>query len=338
MKRIKFAFIVWFFLSSCLFGQDIRNFGWVPQDLNPVSITKSESITTSNNLDSMPVTGEDAYLWRFLYSSLKKTSQLSQMEIESGRLSSLNQGNVGSCVGYASTICLDIAMGVSAEIKKSHKEEFIFRCNPDVVYAIGRADNKGSWDGSRGIWSVSGLSKLGSLHKKEYEGFSLLSTQPADGRKWSASGLPGSFLKVAADHKLISFEKVTSIEQAKKAIQNGYPILTCAQASYTMKRDSTGFATRTGNKWAHAMAVVGYRTKGSGQTRGNLEGFLIQNSWGDTWQNGGIYPTDMPRGSFWVKPEDLLYHLKQADSYAISRYTGFERQILTWEEVFNVHE
>lgn len=338
MKKVitSITFLLCFLFCIPSSGQ-VKNFGWVPKEVRLELSTKSSLITDQNSLDSLPVTGNDAYLWRYLYSSLKKTNKLSQMELESGRLSSLNQGNVGSCVGYASCICLDIAMGVSSEIKKSNNEEFIFRCNPDVVYAIGRSENRGRWDGSRGVWSVAGLSKYGSLHIKQYDGFSLLSTKPEDGRNWSAQGLPSSFLKFAEEHKLISYEQVKSIEQAKKAIQNGYPILICAQASYAMKRDSTGFARRTGDDWAHAMAVVGYRSKDSGTARGNLEGFLIQNSWGNSWQNGGIYPTDMPRGSFWVKPNDLLFHLNQGDSYAISRYTGFERQILTWEEVFSVN-
>ena len=334
---MKNKLVISLILLSCFFNtasSQVRNFGWVQKSLYASEEQNSKS--TVNSLDSLPITGEDAYLWRFLYSSLKRSNRLSQMEIESGRLSSLNQGNVGSCVGYASCIALDIAMGVASEIKKSYREEFLFRCNPDIVYAIGRHDNKGSWDGSRGIWSVGGLSKYGSLHRKEYNSFSLTNTSPQDGRKWSSSGLPSSYLEIAKEHKLITFEQVSTIDQAKKAIQNGYPIIICAQASYEMSRDNTGFARRTGNDWAHAMTVLAYRSKESGDTRANLEGFLIQNSWGDTWQNGGIYPADMPRGSFWVKPEDLLFHLKQNDSYAISRYAGFERQILTWEEVYNV--
>ena len=81
------------------------------------------------------------------------------------------------------------------------------------------------------------------------------------------------------------------------------------------------------------MAFTAYRGKSSGR-----EGFLCQNSWGNNWNDGAIYPNDQPHGSFWVSPEDLLFHLKQDDAYSISDYQGFKRRNLTWEEIFKVGE
>lgn len=237
---------------------------------------------------------------------------------------------VSNCVGYATTQALNVLMATNSIHRSSLQQIWKFKGNPDAIYGIGRYDNRGSWDGSVGAWSVQNLKKYGSLHSKDYGVFDLTITKPEDGRKWAKVGITAEMLKIAADHKLLNFMRVSSVSEAKALLQNGYPFIICAQASYPSKRDKDGFAPRTGRAWAHALMVVSYRGPDSGR-----EGFLIWNSWADNWIKGGVYPEDMPRGSFWVTPEDMLFHLKQKDSWALSGYEGFKEREINWIEAFS---
>lgn len=317
---------------STLNAQEVVNFGWNREAAELSTKVFGDGTDHENRLEDLVpyTTGDDALNYRFLYQGLKEAKLLSQAELDTGRLHSLNQGNVGSCVGYATTICVDILSASNVYHRKILREIWQARANPDAIYAIGRYENRGGWDGSTGAWSVAGISKYGTLHRLAYEGFDLRSTTPQNGRQWAASGLPEALLKLAFEHRLLSYEQVKTTEEAKAACQNGYPIVICAQASYGNQRDSRGFSARTGRAWAHAMAVVAYRGPDSGQ-----EGFLIQNSWGDNWNGGPIYPNDQPHGSFWVTPNDLKFHLDQRDSWALAGYEGFKRRSLNWKEVFS---
>lgn len=328
---IKKFLVVILLLCSSVYS-DTTNFGWM---LDKQAIAKAEKLLQNNKVDLRKLTtfndDKDAYNYRFLYEVLKLAGQLTPEELESGRLSSLDQDGVGGCVGYSTTQSLDIVMAGDI-IFRGENEEWRVRANPDAIYAIGRYDNLGPWDGSTGAWSVEGLSKRGVLHKLIYGSHDLTNTSPQTGRQWSRVGINKELLEKAAEHKVIQCAHITTIEEAKAALQNGYCLIVCAEASYDSSRDADGFARLNGKKWAHAMAVIAYRGKSSGR-----EGYLIWNSWGDQWINGGLYPNDMPHGSFWVTPENLKFHLDQDDSWAISGYEGFERRIIDWEDVFRFH-
>lgn len=326
MKKI----LIFLLLVSTGFAQEPVNFGWVkpevqilPQD--NTSRAQLEELIKYND-DS------DAFLYRALYKVLKDSNMLSQEELSSGRLNSLNQKNVGSCVGYSSTNLIEITAAANIVHRKELGQIWRARVNPDAIYGIGRLGNLGNWDGSSAGWSVENIQKYGSLFRLEYDSFDLRNTEPIQGREWAARGLPKELLEKAAEHKALNYVQVKTAEEAKALIQNGYAVVTGAQASYPNTRDKDGFSKRNGTAWSHAMCFNSYRGKTSGR-----EGFLCQNSW-DEWNNGPIYPNDMPIGSFWVSPEDLEFHLKQGDSFSISDYQGFQRRPLKWDEIFKIGE
>lgn len=316
--------------TSMVRAEDVQYFGWVPVKKTEANLAKTNFYT--EQLQSLvPFNDEnDAYNYRFLFKALKDAKMLSSEEIESGRLNSLNQGSVGSCVGYGTTHALEVVAAANIFHRKQLREEWKARINPDAVYALGRHDHRGGWDGSTGDWSTDALKKYGSLHSLVYGQHDLTNTKPTDGRAWARSGVPSALLTAAGDHKALACALVKTTEEAKAALQNGYAIIICAQASYPSSRDSQGFSKLNGRRWAHCMAVSAYRGPQSGK-----EGFLIQNSWGNNWNNGPIYPEDMPHGSFWVTPSDLMVHLRQNDSYAIAGYEGFKLRKIQWEDVFN---
>lgn len=260
-------------------------------------------------------------------------------------LPTLDQGNVGACVGFAT--CRAAAITAAADIfHRQESEEWVADFSPEALYAIGRevAGQLGAWDGSTGAWSVEGLQKIGTLHQLEYEStsgkISLLGYDPSRAKSWAARGVPSDLKTVAGEHKFLAAAQVSTIAEAKASLQNGYPLIVCSMISYGRTRDADGFLAASGKNWAHAMCVAAYRAASTGR-----EGFLILNSWkadshSSGWVTGPIWPPEsaeypQPIGSFWVSPQDLLKHLTYGDTWAISGYQGFLRKQLSWEEVFS---
>lgn len=288
-----------------------------------------------SNADSWRVKSEEKIIWRKLRSIEQSEFNgfVYNLEIANDHSFIADGIAVHNCVGYSTTQALDVLSAVNVYHRPNLGQMWNVRFNPDATYGIGRQKNLGSWDGSTGAWSIEGISNLGTLHRLKYDKFDLTNTEPPQGRVWARDGMPADLLVFATDHKVTASAQVNTTEEAKAALQNGYTIIVCAQASYESKRDQQGFSRRTGDAWAHAMAVVAYRGPASGK-----EGFLIWNSWGDDWNSGGVYPDDQPEGSFWVTPEDLKFHLNQGDSWAIAGYDGFKQRNITWEEVFLIGE
>ena len=331
MNKI-FRLLVLFLFVGTGFGQEPVNFGWVKPTEQQRAL--AENSTSRAQLEELVKYADDsnAFLYRYLYKTLKDSNLLSQEELDSGRLNSLNQGSVGSCVGYSSTNMIEITYACNIALRKEMMQIWKARVNPDAVYAIGRLGNLGGWDGSSAGWSVENLQKYGSLFRLQYDNYDLRNTQPTQGREWARIGVPKPLLEVAANHKALNYVQVKTVEEAKALIQNGYAVVTGAQASYPNTRDKLAFSKRNGTSWSHALNFHSYRNAASGR-----EGFLCQNSW-DDWNNGPIYPEDMPIGSFWVTPEDLQFHLNQGDAYSISDYQGFKRRNLKFEEIFKIGE
>ncbi len=343
------SFLIWLVLVGTSFGQladgDISHLGvkpdvpvqtkapeplwmgWIPHKPKP----RSQTIYDRQLQDLVRYNDDgDALNYRFLYEALKKSGQLTDEEVQTKRLNSLNQKNVGSCVGYGTTIALDVVAASNVFHRKQLNQIWLSRCNPDAIYAITRADNLGRWDGSTGAWAADNIQQYGTLHHLEYGSHDLRSTQPTDGRAWSSSGLPKELLEAAGEHKAINCALVKNPEECKAALQNGYAIFICSGISYSETRDSNGFSRRTPQGWAHCMGLFAYRGKASGK-----EGFLIINSWGNNWNQGPVWPDDMPHGAFWITPEDLQVQLNADDSYAIGGYDGFKRRVIKWDDVFN---
>lgn len=315
------------------FGQEPVNFGWSPPTAEQKALSKDNQYTqqlkdlVKYNDDS------DALIYRFLYKALKDSNQLTQEELDSGRLNSLDQHSFGFCVGFSGALCVDIVSACDIYLRHEN-ERWTVRSNPIAIYSLGRYDNRGNYDGSSGAWQTDAYNKYGTLFRLKYDSYDLASLEDGSvGRQWAARGMPEALLKEAAPHKIIACALVRTIDEAKAAIQNGYPITICAAASYGNRRSADAFIALSGKNWNHSMTVTAYRATTSGK-----EGFLIQNSWGNDWCGGGIYPEDQPHGSFWVTPKDLLFHLNQGDSYAIAGYNGFKKRNLKWEELFKIGE
>jgi C1A family cysteine protease len=156
----------------------------------------------------------------------------------------------------------------------------------------------------------------GILLRKDY-GFADFSVYDSNtGHKWGRRGVPSDVKKEGKKHQVKTISLITTVEEARDALANGYAISVCSDVGFSSRRDSNGYAKRHGS-WGHAMAWVACNdTKKKGGP-----GFLIQNSWGH-WNNGPKQ-FGQPDGSFWIDYSVARRMLGQRGSWVFSDVDGF---------------
>ena len=244
-----------------------------------------------------------------------------------------NGSIVHNCVSQAWGLSVDILDAI--QISRG-KGEWIAKAATEVIYAGGRVevgDGRIRGDGMHGSLAGNWCKDYGILLRKPYlDGkydFSEYSGSKA--RKWAhkcrtctpwGGGVPDELEPLAKEHPVKTITLVTSWEQARDALYNGYPIAVCSSYGFDSDRDSQGFAEHN-TIWYHSMALAGM------DDTNKRPGGLFINSWGD-WIKG---PTrlDQPSGSFWVDAGVIDEMLKQEDSFALSNYIGYPRQKLDYD-------
>ncbi len=233
---------------------------------------------------------------------------------------------IGDCVSHGFALCVDILAAV--EILSGEPEEWRGQTATEAVYALSRVEigggQLGNGDGSVGAWAAEALQKYGTLRRTRYDSVDLSEYSGERAKAWGRprAGLPDELEPIAREHPVQAASLVTSYEQARDSIANGYPIAVCSNQGFTEQRDADGFARASGS-WAHCMAFVGVD-----DTR--RPGLLCQNSWGDDW-NSGPKRLDQPDGSFWVDAEIADRMLsRRPDSFNVSGFRGFPAQNLDY--------
>ena len=162
----------------------------------------------------------------------------------------------------------------------------------------------------------------GVLVRKNYPGVGDFSKYNGTmGARWGARGLPDKVIDEAEKHQIKTVSLVKTVEEARDALANGYGISVCSGYGFSNKRDSKGFARKSGS-WAHAMAWTAC------DDTGKEPAFLVQNSWGK-W-NGGGHPEwgPIPDGSFLIHADVAAGMLRGNGAYAFSSFNGFPPQEL----------
>jgi len=232
---------------------------------------------------------------------------------------------VGDCVSHSTRNSVDITR--SCEIVNGERESFIARGATEGIYG-----SRGH--GGEGM-TCSGAAKFmkqtgGLLIRQKYGSIDLSSYQGRLGSGWGRSGVPQSLLTEAKKHQVQTVSLITTVEQARDAIANGYSISVCSMSGFSSRRDKHGIASRSGS-WAHAMAWIGVDDT---HEIYNETLFLVQNSWG-IWNNGPKRH-DQPEGSFWIRERDAGEMLSQNGSWVFSDVDGYPPRKVVWtlNEVF----
>lgn len=186
-----------------------------------------------------------------------------------------------------------------------------------VLVGKGRLGNS---DGSIGSWAAKAVQEHGSLIRQQYGQHDLRRYSGKRAKDWGFRGLPYDLEVTADENPVEKVALVTSYEQGRDAIANGFPIAVCSGQGFSSQRDREGFARASG-RWAHCMAFVAV------DDAHRRPGLLCCNSWGPGWISGPKRH-DQPDGSFWVDADVVDRMLRGEDSYAVAGFKGFVKQNL----------
>lgn len=224
----------------------------------------------------------------------------------------------GDCVSHGTRNACDVSRAVEIHVH-NQKEAWLARGATEAIYgARGHGGQGMSCARAATFVSQSG----GILVRKNYPNIADFSKYNGNlGAGWGARGLPDPVINIANDHQIKTASLVTTIEEARDALANGYGLAVCSNFGFSNKRDKNGIANPSGS-WAHCMAWIAC------DDTGNEPLFLVQNSWGK-WNDGG-HPEwgPIPDGSFLIRSNIAAEMLAQNGSYAFSNFDGFPVQKL----------
>ena len=227
---------------------------------------------------------------------------------------------IGDCVAHGAAYAVDAVKSVDI-ILKNEFEEWVEETATEDIYAGSRVQIGGGrirGDGSIGAWAARYVNEYGALPRGKYGNVDLTTYSGSKARSWGrgGAGVPKSLIPTAKKHPIQTVSQVTTYEEVRDLIANGYAVTIASMQGFSSKRDSEGFAKPQGS-WAHQMSILAV------DDEYKRPGVLVQNSWG-TW-NSGPKRHDQPNGSFWVDAEEIERRiLKKGDSWAFSGYEGFK--------------
>lgn len=217
----------------------------------------------------------------------------------------------GDCVSHSTRNAVDITRAVEIDIK-GESESFEGRSATEAIYQSRGHMGQGM--------TCSGAAKYvhskgGILLRKDYGAVDLSVYNSSLGAR---KKIPNSvYVTEAKKHQVKTISMITTLEEARDALANGYAISVCSGYGFSSRRDSNGIAKR-GSGWNHAMAWIACDDT---RKRLNETLFLVQNSWGK-W-NSGPRVHDQPEGSFWIREKDARGMLASNGSWVFSDVDGF---------------
>jgi hypothetical protein len=237
-------------------------------------------------------------------------------EVNGGRYIDYPAQEVGDCVSQSFGHGIDLLEAVQIAVART--TERFEQTATEAIYGMARVSIgglKGSYDdGAVGAWAAEAVTRIGTL-SRELVG-------PYDGdraKEWGARGVPRALQAKAGTHKVKTTSLVSTYEELKDALANGYPVTVCSDQGFTIERDAEGFCQPEG-VWEHCMLIVGTRA-------GARPGACIFQSWGSDVPSGPL-ALDQPPNSFWADRRVVTKMLALGDSWSLSRFDGYPSQVL----------
>lgn len=163
---------------------------------------------------------------------------------------------IGDCVSHGFGRGVDLLACV--EIVAGEAEEWKGETATEILYAGSRVEigggRAGSDDGSFGGWMAKWLSLYGTILRGKYGNLDLTKYSGATARKLGSprAGVPDDLEPKAKEHPVRTCSLVTTYEDARDAIANGYPVAVCSNRGFNSTRDKQGFLRPSGS-WPHCM-------------------------------------------------------------------------------------
>jgi hypothetical protein len=223
---------------------------------------------------------------------------------------------IGDCVsmGAANAVnyltCVQMAAGENIKFRPAF-QPWIYGTSRVLV---GRNRLGCSSDGSVGAWAAAAVEQYGILFSDE-SGVPPYSGSVA--KQWGCKK-PAfeKFMPIADDFQVRSIAQVTTFEQVRDALVNGYPVTVASNQGFQMKGRADGgklWGVPSGS-WAHQMCFIGYDPE-------PRPCVYCINSWGENAHGKPV--DDAPPGGFWVDAKTVARMVKQGDSFAYSSFVGF---------------
>jgi len=215
------------------------------------------------------------------------------------------------CVSMATRNAVDITRAVEIDVG-NESEEFIARGASEAIYQARGHYGQGMncVEAARYVNEVGGL-----LIRKDYGDVDLSEYNSSLGARHR---IPDSiYYDEARKHPVNTISLVTTVEEARDALANGYALSCCSDYGFSSRRDENGIAEEEGS-WSHAMAWIG-----CDDTHELYDDtlFLVQNSWGK-W-NSGPKRHGQPDGSFWIRERAARGILNSRGSFVFSSVEGY---------------
>lgn len=166
-----------------------------------------------------------------------------------------HQGNQGSCVAFAASCIIEYFAKKSRNVSLNFAPQFIYNCRANSTEGMNPAD------------CMKILHELGCPYERTYP----------YGKVEPKSSIPQAVFTEARGWTSLSSALVTNIESLKSALVTNGP---CLVTFPTYNFGSRFWYKNPGEAFlgGHAVAIVGYTNTS----------FIIRNSWGDDWGNGGF--------------------------------------------------
>jgi thiol-disulfide isomerase/thioredoxin len=236
---------------------------------------------------------------------------------------------IGDCVSWGAANAVNYLQAV--QIIRGPPGQFEWKpAYPPYIYGVSRVQvgrKHGSnfrGDGSIGAYAAEGVRDYGVLRADATK------CPPYSGsiaKEWGAKGAPDWAIAEAKQFSVKTIAQVTSAEEARDAICNGYPV-TIASGWWGTNRitnvDGRMVATRN-TSWAHQQCLIGY--DGSGRE----PYFYCLNSWGPN-----AHPQPLqgePPGGYWIRFNDVDRICGEKDSWAMSSFDGFPAEAIDWDQL-----
>ncbi|MBX9652073.1 hypothetical protein K2Y11_00495 [bacterium] len=240
----------------------------------------------------------------------------------------------GSCVEQGKTNAIMRVQCV--EIAKGDREEFKI---PSLYHGYGwtrkfSGMGEGRGDGATGagaakaareagVCPIDGSSELPAPQIKRNDGQDELIWGEYNEWKYSTvRAVPESANQVARIHVIRTTALVSTYEEVRDALVNGYPVTVASNRGFkmagTINRGKL-WGVKSG-VWNHQMCFIGVDDDSA------RPGCYCMNSWGP-WVHGKPVD-DAPPGGFWVDADVVEDMVSQQDSFAYSQFDGFPEQRL----------
>lgn len=245
-------------------------------------------------------------------------------KVNGGKIPVKNQNPIGSCVSFGTNTALERTLAV--DVATLRRAEWM-RIAEEVTYAGSRVEVGGgriSGDGSVGAWAADFVRRWGVVGRAVHGQYDLTEYNPERCRSWGRSGVPAELEEVARQRPVKDTTRVTTWDEAKKALASGYGIAICSNQGFSRQRDANGVARAAGS-WAHCMCLDGYHIDDNGREYGHIE-----NSWGPDYHVGPVGWGEPTTAGFWAESSVVERMLRQKDSWAFSGVKGFPLKRLDW--------